>query len=62
MSKTKSAYKYETPFKGPYKNFHTWANRNVTLRTVAVTTRINIRDIKPYNNQIIEGCYPLQEV
>ena len=28
---TKSAYKYETPFRGTYKFFHKWANGTVTL-------------------------------
>ena len=31
MTLTKSAYKYKTSFRGPYKNVHTWTNRTVTL-------------------------------
>ena len=62
MTKTKSVYKYETLFKVPHEIFHTWTNRTVTLRTVAVTKRINIRNIKPYNNTILEGRDPLKEV
>ena len=53
MTKTKSAYKYKTPFKGPYEIFCTWTKRTVTLHTVAVTTRINIHNIKPYNNPVL---------
>ena len=60
MTKTNSTYKYETPFKGPYENFHTWGKKTVTLRTGSVTTRINIRNIKPYNTPIVEGWDPLQ--
>ena len=55
---TKSAYKYETLHRGPYKIVQTWTNRRVTLRMVAVTTRINIHNIKLYNAPIVEGKYP----
>ena len=55
MEKNKSVYKYETLFKGPYVIFHTWTNKTVTLRTGAVTTIINIHNIKPYNTPISEG-------
>ena len=58
MKKSKSACKYETPFKGPYGIFHTWTNGTVTLRTGAVTTIINIRNIKPYCTLIVEGQDP----
>ena len=50
MTKTRSAYKYETMFRGPYEIFRTWTKVTVTLRTGAVTHRINIRNIKPYND------------
>ena len=49
-----SAYKYKTPFKGPYEIVQTWTNGIVTLRMGAVTTRINIRHIKPYNDTYVE--------
>ena len=49
MTLTKSAYKYETPYRGPYKIVQTWTNGTTTLRMGAVTMRINIRNIKPYN-------------
>ena len=51
---TKSEYKYETPFKGPYGIFQAWTNVTLILRMVAVTTRINIHNIKPYNNTNVE--------
>ena len=44
------AYKYEAPFQGPYKIIQTWTNRTVTIQTVPVTARLNIRRIKPYNS------------
>ena len=59
MIKTKSAYKYRTSFKVPYENFYTCRNKTVTLRMRAVTNRINICDIKPYNNPNVEWCGPL---
>ena len=31
MTWTKSAYKYETPFRGTYDIIHTWINETVTL-------------------------------
>ena len=43
------AYKYETPFQGPYEIFHMWMNRAFTIRTGAVTATLNIRHTKPYN-------------
>ena len=53
MTKSKSAYKYKILFNGPYENFHTWINGTVALQTGAVTTIINIRNIKPYNTLIL---------
>ena len=50
MTKNSSAYKYESTFRGPYEIVHTCTNRTVTLRMVAVTHIINIRNIKPYND------------
>ena len=61
-TKNKSAYKYKTPFKGLYENFHTWKNGTVTLQTGVVTMIINIQNIKPYNTPIVEGRNPLQEL
>ena len=49
MTRNRSAYKYETPFRGPYENFQAWTNGTVTYQTEAVTHRINIRNIKPYS-------------
>ena len=46
MTKIRSAYKYETPFRGPYEKFWTWTNGKVTLRTRAVTKIINNLSIK----------------
>ena len=54
MSKMRSAYKYETSFRGPYEIFRTWKNGTVTLRAETVTNRINIHNIKPYNYSYIE--------
>ena len=56
-TKTKSAYK-KILFKSPYEIVHTWTNITATLQTGAVTTRINLRNIKPYNITIVEGCDP----
>ena len=50
MTKDRSAYKYETPFRGLYGIFQTWTNRTVTLRMGAVTHRINIINSKTYND------------
>ena len=50
----RSAYKYETPLRGPYKIVRTWKNWTVTLRTGVVTHRTNIHNIKPYNDADIE--------
>ena len=58
MTLTKSAYKYETPYRGPYKIVQTWTNRTITLRTGLVTMIINIRNIKPYNNPNVQGQDP----
>ena len=62
MTLTKSEYKYETPYRGPYEIVQTQTNGTVTLRMGAVTMRLNIRIIKPYNTQIAEERYPTQEV
>ena len=54
MTKMRSAYKYETLFRGPYDFFQTWKNGAVTLQTGLVTHKINIRNIKPYNDSDVE--------
>ena len=54
MTKNRSAYKYKTPFRGPYEIVQTLTNGTVTLQTGAVTHRINIRNIKPYNDADVE--------
>ena len=54
MTRTKSSFKYETPYRVMYKIVQTWTNRTVTLRIGTVTTRINIRNIRPYNTHIVE--------
>ena len=61
MIRNKAAYKYETPFKDLYEIFQMWTNGTVTLWMGAVTTRINIHRIKPYNNIDVEWLSPLQE-
>ena len=50
---------FNAPFKGLYEIFHTWTNGTVTLRMVAVTMRINISNIKTYNNPNVEGRDPI---
>ena len=61
-TKTKSEYKYKTPFKVPYENFHTWTNKTVILQTGAVTKIRNTCNIKPYTTPIVEGNNTPQEV
>ena len=58
MTQTKSAFKYETLYRGPYENVETWKNGAVNLRMGALTTRINIRNIKPDHAPIVEGLDP----
>ena len=58
MTRLKSVYKYETLYKVLYKISQTWKNGTVTLRTGAVTTRINIRNINPYLTDNVEGRDP----
>ena len=54
MTKMRSANKYGTPFRGPYEIVQNWTNRTVTSRTGAVTHRINICNINPYNDADLE--------
>ena len=58
MSKTKSAYKYETMLNGLYEMVHTWTKRTFTLQTRVIKTRLNIRNINPYSTPIVEGQDP----
>ena len=51
---TKTAYKFETSYKGPYKIVQAWKNGTVTLWTGVVTTRTNICHIKPYHREDAE--------
>ena len=48
------AYKYETPFQGLHEIIQTWKNRTSAIQTDAVTARLNIRRLKPYNNPEVE--------
>ena len=48
------AYKYETLFQGLYEIIQTWMNGTVTIQTGAVTARLNIHRLKPYNNPEVE--------
>ena len=50
MLGNKFAFKYITPFKGPYETIQMRTNRSVTLQTGSATTRLNICRIKPYYN------------
>ena len=43
-----TAYKYETPFKGPFVRTHLFTNGMVNLHYGATEIRYNIRRIKPY--------------
>ena len=43
MVRRKQAYKYKTPFQGPYEIIQMCTNRAVTIQTGAVTARLNIR-------------------
>ena len=42
LTQTKSAFKYKTLYRGPYKIVQTWTNGTITLRMGAVTMRVNI--------------------
>ena len=50
----KQAYKYETPFQGPYGIIQTWTNGTITIQTGVVTDKLHIRHIKPYKGPEIE--------
>ena len=54
MKEMRSAYKYKTLLRDPYKFFRTWKTGTVTLQTGAVPHRINICNIDPYNDANLE--------
>ena len=54
MVRINKDYKYETTFQGPYEIVQNWKNRTVTIQAGAVTARLNIRLIKPYNSTEVE--------
>ena len=54
MSKMRSVYQYKTLCRGHYEIFRTCTNGKFTLQTGAVTHRINICNIKPYNYVDVE--------
>ena len=54
MKNIKSEYKYKTPFKVTYKSVQTWMNGTVILQTGEVTNRVNIHNIKSYNDSDVE--------
>ena len=56
------AYKYETKFQGLYEIIQSWMKRTVTIKTGAVTDRINICRLKPYNNPEVEWDIHLQRI
>ena len=43
-----SAYKYETPYKGPFFITQYWTNNTVTLQFGAIKFRYNIRHINSH--------------
>ena len=52
MLNNHSAYKYETPYKGPFSIARCWTNGTVILKYDAIKIRHNIRRIKPYTSDI----------
>ena len=57
MTRIKSAFKYKTLYRAPYKKIQTRTNGTVTLGTGAATTSINIQNIKSYHTPIVEEQY-----
>ena len=45
-----TAYKYETPYKGPFVITQCFANGTVMLQCGAIKITYNIRRIKPYKS------------
>ena len=54
MVRRNQDYKHETKFKGLYEIIQAWTNGTVTIQRGAVTSRINIRCIKPYQNSHLD--------
>ena len=54
MATDRSANKYKTPFRGPYEIVQTWTNGTVTLRTIVVTMKKYIYNVKPYKDKDVE--------
>ena len=48
MLNNHTAYKYKTPYKGPFLITQCFKNGTVTLQCGATQTKYNIRQIKPY--------------
>ena len=50
MVRNKSAYKYETPYKGPYGINQPWTNGMVALEIVATENQLITCTLKPYRD------------
>ena len=50
MLNNHAAYKYETPYKGPFEIKQFWGNGMVSLQCGETKIRYNIRCIKPYTS------------
>ena len=50
MLNNHAAYKYETPYKGPFVITHCFANGMVKLQCGAINIRYNICCINPYKS------------
>ena len=50
MLNNSAAYKYETPYKGPFVITQCWTNGTITLQCDAIKIRHNIHQIKPYTS------------
>ena len=50
MLTTHTAYKYKTPYKGPFVITQCFTNVTVNLQCGAIKIRYNIRRIKPYKS------------
>ena len=48
MLNNNAAYKYETPYKGPFVITQCWTNGTVTIQYGPIQTKHNILRIKPY--------------
>ena len=50
MINSHAAYKYETPYKGPFVITKCWTNVMVTLQCGAIKVRYNIHHIKTHTS------------